>query len=170
MSTAGTESVLDRFDAAAREADITTSRVPVGETAAAISDACRGETVASELPLAGVSLPSGVTVDPTMEQLRAADTGVTAGTLAVAEYGTVVVTPSERKEASVSLMPDRHVAVVRAGDVVPDMAAGFGRLADAFAAGDDDAVLVTGPSATGDMGELVQGVHGPAEVHVVVVE
>jgi L-lactate dehydrogenase complex protein LldG len=62
------------------------------------------------------------------------------------------------------------VAVVRATDVVPDMAAGFDRLAGAFAAGATDAVLVTGPSATADMGALVQGVHGPAEMHVVIVD
>jgi len=30
--------------------------------------------------------------------------------------------------------------------------------------------MATGPSATGDMGALVQGVHGPSEVHVIVVE
>lgn len=33
-----------------------------------------------------------------------------------------------------------------------------------------DAILATGPSATADMGALVQGVHGPRTVHVVLVE
>jgi L-lactate dehydrogenase complex protein LldG len=31
-------------------------------------------------------------------------------------------------------------------------------------------ILVSGPSATGDMGTLVQGVHGPEELDVVVLE
>lgn len=168
MST--TANLLDRFETAAEEADIETARTPVDGATAAIDDARSGETVASPLPFDDVTLPPGVTVDPTSDQLRAADTGITAGTLGVAEYGTVVVTPSDRKEGSVSLLPRRHVVVLRARDVVPDMAAGFDRLGEAFAGGSDDAVLVTGPSATGDMGELVQGVHGPAEVHAIILE
>jgi len=169
MSATASGDFVAQFRDAAADADIGTTRVSIDDATAAIADACRGETVASALPFEDVDLPADVTVDPSTDQLRAAETGVTAGTLAVAEYGTVVITPSERKEGSVSLVPTRHVAVVRARDVVPDMPAGFDRLAEAFAAGADDAVLVTGPSATGDMGEIVQGVHGPAEMHVVVV-
>jgi L-lactate dehydrogenase complex protein LldG len=170
MSATASGDFVAQFRDAAADADIGTTRVSIDDATAAIADACRGETVASVLPFEDVDLPADVTVDPSTDQLRAAETGVTAGTLAVAEYGTVVITPSERKEGSVSLVPTRHVAVVRARDVVPDMPAGFDQLAEAFAAGADDAVLVTGPSATGDMGEIVQGVHGPAEMHVVVVE
>ncbi|MFB6362014.1 MAG: LUD domain-containing protein, partial [Halobacteriales archaeon] len=42
-------------------------------------------------------------------------------------------------------------------------------LAGEFDAGRRSAVLTTGPSATADMGELVTGVHGPGDVHVVAV-
>jgi L-lactate dehydrogenase complex protein LldG len=166
---ADTRGPLDRFEARAAAVGLETSRVAAETATAAIEAACRGATVGSPLG-SEVSLPSSVTVDPTREELLAAETGVTAGTLAIAAYGTVVVTPSPNQAGAVSLFPPRHVAVVRAADVVPDMAAAFDRLAEAFAAGRDDAVFVTGPSATADMGELVQGVHGPAEMHVVVVE
>ena len=166
--SAPTTDEVARYAERAAAAGIETTRTPRQEATAAISAACRGETVATVLPF-DVDLPAGATVDPTTAHLEAADTGVTAGTLAVAEYGTVVVTPTTRKEGSVSLLPERHVAVVRASDVVADMLAGFDRLGEAFAAGRNDAVLVTGPSATADMGELVEGVHGPAEMHVVIV-
>ena len=169
MNTVADADDIARYEARAAAVDIETTRASSEDATAAIADACRGETVASALPF-DVDLPADVTVDPSTAQLDAATTGITAGTFAVADYGTVVVTPSERKEGSVSLLPPRHVAVVRATDVVPDMAAGFDRLAEAFADGATDAVLVTGPSATADMGALVQGVHGPAERHVVIVD
>ena len=50
------------------------------------------------------------------------------------------------------------------------MPAAFDRLAEEFDAGLDSQVLATGPSATGDMGSLVRGVHGPQEVHVAILE
>jgi len=70
----------------------------------------------------------------------------------------------------VSLYSDRHVAVVREEQVVPDTGAAFDEAGPALAEDRGSVVMATGPSATGDMGALVQGVHGPSEVHVIVVE
>lgn len=165
----GAVSDVARYADRAAAAGIETSRVSAGDATSAIADTCHGETVGSPLPF-DVDLPSHVTVDPTTDALERAETGVTAGAFAVADYGTVAVTPTDRKEGAVSLFPPRHVAVVRAADVVADMVAGFDRVVEAFAAGHDDLVLVTGPSVTADMGALVRGVHGPAEMHVVIVE
>lgn len=112
---------------------------------------------------------AGVETELTTAAVRDAATGVCAAGFAVAETGSVVLQPTARGEEPVSLFPGRHVVVVREADLVPDVATAFDRLAGEFAAGRDDAVLATGPSATADMGELVQGVHGPTEVHVLLV-
>jgi L-lactate dehydrogenase complex protein LldG len=67
------------------------------------------------------------------------------------------------------LLPERHVVVLRAADVVPGTREA---LAELDRRADDAArshVLATGPSATADMGGLVRGAHGPAEVHLVLV-
>lgn len=165
----GAVSDLARYTDSAAAAGIETVCVSTADATDAIADACRGETVASAHPF-DVELPPDVVVNPTTAELETAETGVTAGAFAVADYGTVAITPTPSKEGAVSLFPPRHVAVVRAEDVVADMVAGFDRIADAFAAGNEDVVLVTGPSVTADMGALVRGVHGPAEMHVVIVE
>ncbi|WP_331713952.1 LUD domain-containing protein [Halobacterium sp. CBA1126] len=68
-----------------------------------------------------------------------------------------------------SLYPRTHVGVVRASDLHADVEATAAWLHDEFDAGRDSAVLATGASATADMGELVHGVHGPQDVHAVVV-
>lgn len=142
-----------------------TDRATVPE---AIADARRGRTVAAGLP--PDSLPAGVNDAPSTEELETARTGVTPAPLAVASHGSVLLRPTAAGEGSVSLFPPRHVAVVRAGDVVADLTAALAELEAKFADGDDDWIFVTGTSATADMGELVEGVHGPTEMHVVVVD
>jgi L-lactate dehydrogenase complex protein LldG len=45
----------------------------------------------------------------------------------------------------------------------------FDWLGDEFRAKRDSVVLATGPSATADMGALVQGAHGPKTVDIILV-
>ena len=156
-------------------------------------DSCRrttpdafAETIADLVvdPAVGAPLVSpaitldGTTVDtdPSVEALDAAETGVIQAGTGVASYGTITVESRPAGDELVSLYPPRHVVVVDADDIVSDLSAGFDRFETAI----DDArnnettgasrVLTTGPSATADMGGLVEGVHGPKEVHIVIVE
>lgn len=151
--------------------DVTSERVPRDGVREAVVDAVDGPAVAVPLDDYDASLDeTRVTVDPTPSEVRAAATGVTPAAFGVADYGTVVLPQDEAGSELVSLFVERHVAVLRESDVVPDMEAAFDRLDGAVPEEYGDAVLATGPSATADMGELVEGAHGPREVHVVVVE
>lgn len=132
-------------------------------------DALVEPAVGAPLPFDDLDLPDAVQLHPTPTELRAAKTGVTGIPKAVAEYGTLVIQSLPGGDEPVSLYPNRHVAVLRASDLVPDLATCLAWLGDEVTAGRDSAVLATGPSATADMGELVRGVHGPRDVHVVIV-
>jgi L-lactate dehydrogenase complex protein LldG len=90
--------------------------------------------------------------------------------MAIASYGTVAIESSAAGDEPVSLFPERHVAVVREEDIVWGMDEAFARLGEEFDAGRDSVVFATGASATADMGAMIEGVHGPAEVHVVVLD
>ena len=123
------------------------------------------------LPFDGVSLAeTSVTIDPTVEELNDATTGVTPAGLGVASYGTVTLRSTDGLDELVSLYPPEHVVVLSAADIVPNMPAAFDRLETEFDAGQTTQILATGPSATGDMGSLVRGVHGPQQVSVVLLE
>jgi L-lactate dehydrogenase complex protein LldG len=160
--------LVTTFIGSVEDMDVGTSRVSSEDLAETIEDVAVGDTVVAEFPFDTDVYEEAD--DPTTEEIERAQTGVTAGAIGIASYGTVIVTPTHRKEGPVSLYPHRHVAVVRKEDIVADVETAFDRLESEFEQGNDDAIFVTGPSSTGDMGELIRGVHGPAEMHVIVVD
>ncbi len=159
----------DRFASRAADFGVELTRVAPDEATAAIEAAIEGPAVGAPPGVEGVALPAGVTTDPTPAELNDAVTGVTGASLAVAEYGSVLLRADTRGSEPISLFVDRHVAVLREADIVPDMVAAFEWLGETVRATDDSVILATGPSATADMGALVQGAHGPKAVEVVVV-
>lgn len=159
-----------RFRESAEPLGVTVTRVDREGVAAAVAAAVEPPLVAAGRSALGEALESvTVPAEPTRAALEAATTGVTPAAMGVAESGSVVLVPDGTGVEPVSLYPERHVAVLEAAALVPDLAAALAELGPALADG-GDAILATGPSATADMGDLVVGAHGPATVHVVLVE
>lgn len=164
-----TRTTLDTFEDSLAERKANCTRTRVDGFAEALADLLVAPAVGTPLPFEGVSygdLP--VTVDPSPTELERAESGVTAASLGIADYGTVVLASGSENTEGASLFPGSHVVVVAASDVLSDMPAAFERLQGAFEEGLTSAVLATGPSSTADMGALVYGAHGPRAVHVVI--
>lgn len=159
----------DEFAEAVRGVDGAVTRTTAEGFAETLRDVVTDPAVGTPLPFEAVSY-EGTPVDPepTGPALADAETGVTAGTLGIVDYGSVVLQETGAGEELLGLYPELHVVVVAASDLVPDMPTAYERLDDQFADGPDDAIIATGPSATADMGAVVTGVHGPRAVHVIV--
>jgi L-lactate dehydrogenase complex protein LldG len=98
--------------------------------------------------------------------------GLTGVDAALAATGSLVLMSGPGRFRAASLLPSVHIAVVAAGQIVPDLESW---LAAQKAAGrqslslPSNIVVVTGPSRTADIAmQLVMGMHGPRELHVVV--
>jgi L-lactate dehydrogenase complex protein LldG len=149
-------------------------RCPAAEAARVIADTvtARGARrigVPRGFPAGWSALLAGaVPDDPPLDvaALDALDGVVTTCAVAIAETGTIVLDagPGQGSRAF-TLVPDYHLAVVAAGQIVA-------AVPDAVAALDPVRPLtwISGPSATSDI-ELarVEGVHGPRTLDIVVV-
>ena len=100
-------------------------------------------------------------------EIEKADGVVTGSFCGIADSGTIVLHHSDREGRRViSLLPDWHLCVLRASDVVETLPEYFSRCKEAPTL----ATYITGPSATADIEMTrIKGVHGPRFLHVVVV-
>ena len=107
------------------------------------------------------------------EKTLGADVGVTGVDYAVAETGSAVIVARPGIARLASLLPPVHVAVVTSGQVLPGLDELFVlRRRDMMRRpGRDYMNVISGPSRSADIEyTLVTGVHGPGEVHLVLVQ
>jgi len=91
---------------------------------------------------------------------------------AVAETGTLVLISGQDNPTSLNFLPDNHIVVIEAKDVVGDFESIWPRLREKFGDGTMPRAvnLITGPSRSADIEQtLILGAHGPRRLHVIVV-
>ena len=167
--------VVERFTERVRDYRATVRSVAEVELPEVI-----GEVLAA-IPARTVVVPDGVPgrwlerVDATVlndtpmlgyDRLDATDVVVTTCALAIAETGTIVLDAGlGQGRRALSLLPDHHLCIVRADQIVGDVPEAVQRL-------DPGRPLtwISGPSATSDIElQRIEGVHGPRHLVVLVV-
>jgi L-lactate dehydrogenase complex protein LldG len=134
--------------------------------------------LAARLATQGFSVFAPATLALEHEQvvarLATCGVGLTAADYAIAETGTIVLTSDERNALLVSLLPPVHIALVRLSQIaasLDEVISKVGKERIGRLDASRSVTLITGPSRTSDV-ELVLsiGVHGPKELHVIIVD
>jgi L-lactate dehydrogenase complex protein LldG len=179
LAAPGADELVDRLVDRLDDYRATVVRCAAADLPAAVSDQLVG--AGSVVVPPGLdpgwltALPAGLEVradDPdaplTDADLDTVGAVLTACRVAVAETGTIVLDSApDQGRRVLTLLPDRHVCVVRAVQVVAGVPDAVALLAEHPAR---PLTWISGPSATSDI-ELVrvEGVHGPRDLRVVVV-
>ena len=121
-------------------------------------------------------VPEGVTIvgdEPALgaDELNGVDAVLTCAVVGIAETGTIVLDHTAGMgRRTLTLVPDLHVCVVTADQVVGDVPEAVARLSASVKAG-RPLTWISGGSATVDIElQRVEGVHGPRTLCVVLVE
>jgi len=94
---------------------------------------------------------------------------VTASFAAIAETGTLMLVSGPESPTRNNFLPETHVVVLRAKDVVGTYEEAWDRLRAARAM-PRTVNFITGPSRTGDIAQKLElGAHGPRRLHIVLV-
>jgi L-lactate dehydrogenase complex protein LldG len=170
---------LDLLEDRLRDYRAAVRRIGANEVATAVLESCR------EQGLNRVAVPPGlpeswrppeveVIVDEGLDatELDRIDGVVTGCACAIAQTGTIILDgegPSGRR--ALTLVPDHHICVVAAEQVVELVPEGFARVAASVSERRLPLTLISGPSASSDI-ELtrVEGVHGPRQLVVLLVQ
>ncbi len=175
--------IVDLFAERAADYRAVVEHVPASSLAGAIARILAGRAAAFPGPFVVpdglpaewlADVPSAIKLTGDTPPLSAAELDRVAGVVtgcaaAIAETGTIILDhgpgSSGQGRRALTLVPDFHLAVVRAGQVAADLAQAFARLNPAR-----PHTLISGPSATSDIELIrVEGVHGPRQLHVLLV-
>jgi L-lactate dehydrogenase complex protein LldG len=94
---------------------------------------------------------------------------------AVAETGTLMLVSSEHTPTTLNFLPDTHIVLLRAGQVVASYEDGWDLLRARPGEGPQalprTVNFITGPSRTGDIEQRIElGAHGPRRLHVILID
>lgn len=119
------------------------------------------------------SVPWGVRPTLTVESGIAEDGDEVAVAVAfagVAETGTLVLISGPNAPTSLNFLPDTHIVVLLASDIVGPYEEAWDRVR-ALGVLPRTVNWITGPSRTGDIEQTIQlGAHGPRQLHIVLID
>ena len=103
-----------------------------------------------------------------VNELEAADAGITECDALIAQTGSVLVTNRSAGGRALSVLPPHHVVLARREQLLRDLPAAFELLKKKYAGNYPSMIsFITGPSRTGDIERiLVLGAHGPKKLTI----
>jgi L-lactate dehydrogenase complex protein LldG len=172
---------VDLFEAMAVEQAASVTRIPsLNQVPAALADYLKSANLAPKVRLAPSPELEGLPWDsqPLLEvetgRAQGSDqvslTGAVAG---IAETGTLLLASGPEAPTTLNFLPDNHVVVLEASQIVGAYEDALDRLRESQGPGCLPRAVnfITGPSRSADIEQTIQlGAHGPRRLHVLLVE
>lgn len=150
------------------------------EVPQAVADYLKGENLPPRLRLAPRgdlrALPWGSQPLLEITEGRAEEpdaTSITGAFAGIAETGTLMMASGPEAPVTLNFLPENHIVVLRASQVVGAYEEAWTRLRQRYGPGVMPRAvnMITGPSRTGDIEQTIQlGAHGPRRLHVLLIE
>ncbi|MEX0852279.1 MAG: lactate utilization protein, partial [Bauldia sp.] len=170
---------LALFAAMAAKVAATVQRVAAtDEVPAAVADYLRSHNLPAALRIGDDALIAGLPWEKTQIAVSrgAADAddavGLSHAFAGVAESGTLMLASGRDNPTTLNFLPETHVVVLGADDVVGDYETAWERLRAVAGKGQMPRTvnMVTGPSHSGDIEQtILLGAHGPRRLHIIVI-
>ena len=172
---------VDLFEAMAVEQAATVTRIASLEAVpAALAGYLKAANLAPKLRLA--PSPELESLPWDSQPLLEAETGraqgrdqvsLTGAVAGIAETGTLLLISGPEAPTTLNFLPDNHVVVLKASQVVGGYEDGWDRLREIYGRNSLPRTVnfITGPSRTADIEQTIQlGAHGPRRLHILLVE
>jgi len=170
-----------RRDLFVRMAEEAAASVDIVASAEAAVAAIADFLASRNLPAAAVAAPDLADLPwsaaPTMAiRFGVADgddeVGIAGAFSAIAETGTLLLVSGSKRPTTLNFLPESHVVILRAGDIVGPFEDAWDRLRAAFPEALPRTLnLITGPSRSADIEQTLQmGAHGPRHLHIVLID
>jgi len=172
---------LELFVAMAKEAACTVARVADSTAVpAAVAEYLARENLPAKLRVA----PDGAVANlpwstrPLLEVTTGRSDGsdevsLTPALAGIAETGTLMLTSGPERPTTLNFLPETHIVLLTADQVVGGMEEAWTRLRERYGRGvmPRTVNLVTGPSRSADIEQTLQmGAHGPRRLHIILVD
>ncbi len=168
---------LELFTAMAEEVSTTVSRVAdMGDVPAAIATYLAEHNLSAVAKLApgldDIPWHRAPLLDLTRGKGEDADkVSITGAFAGIAETGTVMALSGPDHPTTLNILPETHVVVLRADQIVGAYEEAWDRLRTSGRDMPRTVMLITGPSRSGDIEQTIQlGAHGPKRLHLVIVD
>lgn len=129
---------------------------------------------AEHLPLSGLAdALQSAGIEAAELRDRDVRVGLTGVDAALAATGSLVVMSGAGKSRQASMLPPVHIALVKKDQILPELETFYEQQAKNAAAfrAVSNVVVISGPSKSADIAmELILGMHGPGEVHIILLD
>lgn len=177
----GPQARIELFVAMAKEAACTVAQVSdAGAVPAAVAEFLARENLPAKLRVSPDAAVANLpwSTRPLLEISTGRSDGtdevsLTPALAAIAETGTLMLTSGPERPTTLNFLPETHIVMLRADQVVGGMEEAWARLHERYGRGvmPRTVNLVTGPSRSADIEQTLQmGAHGPRRLHIILVD